>query len=80
MGVGWHVHRRSRGRLFLGQAVDTVVENQQGNVHVVAHGMDPVRGPDREAVAITGGHPDVQVGAARLDAACDGQSAAMQAM
>ena len=66
--------------MFLGQAVDAVVEYQQGDVHVVAHGMDPVSCSDREAVAVPGRDPDIQVRAARLDAAGHRQRTAVQAM
>jgi hypothetical protein len=69
MGIGRYIQRRRRGRLFLGQAIDAVVEYQQRDVHVVTQRVYPVAAANREAVTITGCDPDIQIGATRLDTA-----------
>ena len=54
----------ARGRvLALGQPVDLVVEQQDGEVHVAAQRVDQVVATDRQHVAVTTHHPHVEVGA-----------------
>ena len=60
--------RRGGRRLVLGETVDVVVEKQRDHVHVVANGVNPVRGSDRDAVAVPPPDEDPQVGAGELDA------------
>ena len=56
--------RRGRRILALGQAVDLVVEQDDLQVDVAADGVDQVVAADRQAVAVAGDHPDLQVGPA----------------
>ena len=44
VGVGLESQSGWLGSLFLGQAIHPVVEHQQRHVHVIAYGVDPVRG------------------------------------
>src|SRR5207244_986345 len=73
-GVEGEVDRSERGRLghlpllaggrvlTLGQPVDLVVEQQDGEVDVAAQGVDEVVAAYGERVAVARHHPDVQVG------------------
>ncbi len=72
--------RRGRRGLHLGQAVDLVVVQHHGHVHVVAHGMNPVGGADAAAVAVAGIDEDVEVGPRQLDALGDRQRPAVDAV
>ena len=69
MGVGLGPLLGGGRGLVFGQTVDFVVQQQQGDVHVVTDGMDPVGGADGTAVPVTGDDDDVQVRAAELDPA-----------
>ena len=59
--LGDLAHLRGRRVLALGQAVDLVVEQQDGDVHVAAQGVDQVVAADRQRVAVAGDDPDVEV-------------------
>ena len=55
--------RLAGGRVLpLGEPVDLVVEQQQGEIHVAPERMDEVVAADREEVAVAADHPDVQIG------------------
>jgi hypothetical protein len=57
--------RLRRGRVLpLGEAVDAVVEQQDGEVDVAPQRVDEVVATDRQRVAVTGDDPHVEVGAA----------------
>ncbi len=60
--VALEAPRRRRRSLLLRQAVDLVVVQQHGQVHVVTDRVNPVRGTDAAAVAVAGDHPHVEVG------------------
>ena len=60
--LGDLAHLAGRRVLPLGQPVDLVVEQQDGEVHVAAQGVDQVVATDREPVAVAGDHPHVEVG------------------
>ena len=53
---------RGRRVLALGQPVDLVVEEQDGDVDVAAQGVDEVVAADRQGVAVAGDDPHVEVG------------------
>ena len=78
--VALRAERRGRRCLLLRQAVDVVVVQQHGDVHVVADRVDPVRGADAAAVAVAGVHEHVQVGPRHLDALGDRQRPAVDAV
>ena len=61
--------------LALGQAVDPVVEQQDRQVDVAAQGVDQVVAADRQAVAVAGDDPHVEVGAGDGDAGGDRRGA-----
>ena len=63
--------------LALGQAVDLVVEQQHLDVHVAAQGVDEVVAADREAVAVAGDDPHLQVGVGQPQAGGEGRCAAV---
>jgi len=70
-----------RGRVLpLRQSVDPVVEEQNLEIRVAAHGMDEVVAADGESVPVTGDDPDVQVGARGLQPRGDGRGAAVDAV
>jgi hypothetical protein len=79
-GVAFQPAWRGWRGLVLGQAIDLIVVQQHGHVHVVADRMQPVRGTDAATIAVAGGDKDMQVGAADLDAFGDRQGAAMGAV
>ena len=54
--------------LALGEPVDPVVEQQDLQVHVAAQRVDQVVATDRQAVAVAGDDPHVEVGAGHGDA------------
>ena len=54
-------HFRGGRVLALGQPVDLVVEQQDGDVDVAAERVDQVVAADGERVAVTGDHPDVEI-------------------
>ena len=66
--------------MLLGQAIDLVVVQKHRDVHVVANGMDPVRGADTAAVAVAGIDKHGQVGARHLDTLGHRQGAPMDAV
>ena len=68
--------RRRRG-LALGEPVDLVVEQQDLQVHVAAQHVQHVVAADRQAVAVAGDHPDVELGVGELDAGGDRRRAAV---
>ena len=72
--------RRGRRGLLLRQAVDVIVVQQHGHVHVVADRVEPVRGADAATVAVAGVDEDVQIGTGELDALGDRQRTAVNAV
>ena len=66
--LGLFAQRRSGRILPLGQAVNAVVEQDDVDVHVAADAVHQVIAADRQPVAVAGDHPDLQVGATRLQA------------
>ena len=79
-GVALGADRRSRRGLFLGQAIDLVVVQEHGQVHVVADRMNPVSRSDTAAVAVAGVDENGEVRASQADAFGDGQRAAVDAV
>ena len=79
-GVALRAAGRGGRGLLLGEAVDLVVVQEHAHAHVVAHGVDPVRGADRAAVAVAGVHEDMQVGPRHAHALGDRQRAAVDAV
>ena len=71
---------RGGRRLLLRQAIDLVVVQDHGQVHVVPDRVDPVRGPDRAAVAVASVDEHVQVRARHLDALGERERAAVDAV
>ena len=69
----------STGRrvLALGQPVDLVVEQQDREVDVAAQGVDEVVAADRQAVAVAGDDPHVEVGPGHGQAGGDGRRPAV---
>jgi hypothetical protein len=63
--------------LALGQPVDPVVEQQDLQVDVAAQRVDQVVAADRQRVAVTGDHPDGQVGPGGGEAGGDRRGAAV---
>ena len=73
--------QRRRGRvLALGQAVDPVVEQDDLEIEVAADGVHQVVAADRQAVAVAGDDPDLQVGPHALQAGGDGRRPAVDAV
>src|SRR5580658_6170161 len=70
------------GRRILpfGQAVDTVVEEQEFEIDVAAEHMHQMVAADGEAIAVTGNDPYVEVGARDLQPGGEGRCAAVNRM
>ena len=69
-----------RAVLALGQAVDLVVEQQDLHVDVSADDVHEVVAADRQAVAVAGDDPDVQLGPRQLQAGRERRCAAVDAV
>ena len=69
--------RRRRRVLALGEAVDLVVEQDDLEIHVAPEHVDHVVAADRQAVAVAGDHPHVELGARDLEARRDRRRAAV---
>jgi hypothetical protein len=54
---------RRRRVLTLGESVDLIVEQDDLEIHVATKRVDHVVATDRQAVAIAGDDPDVEIGA-----------------
>ena len=68
---------RRRRVLTLGEAVDAVVEQQDGQVDVASQRVDEVVAADRQPVAVAGDHPHVEVGPGHCDTGGDGRGTAV---
>ena len=66
--LGLLAQRRGGRVLALGEAVDAVVEQDDVDVEVAADGVHQVVAADREAVAVAGDDPDLQIGPHGLEA------------
>ncbi len=60
-GLGDLADLARRRVLPLGQAVDTVVEQQDLQIHIPAQRVDQMVPADRQRVAVAGHHPDAEV-------------------
>ncbi len=72
--------RRGRRVLALGQTVDLVVVQDDLQVHVAAQDVQDVVAADAQGVAVTGDHPDAELGPGGLEAGGDGRRAAVDAV
>ena len=63
--------------LALGETVDAVVEEQDDHLDVAADRVHQVVAADRQAIAVTSDHPDIEVGAGDAEAGGDGRGAAV---
>ena len=70
-------HLRRRRVLALGETVDLVVEQQDGDVDVASQGVDQVVAADGEGVAVAGDDPHVEVRAGGGQAGGDGRGPAV---
>ena len=74
-GLG-HLAQLARGRVLpLGQAVDPVVEEQDGDVDVATQHVQQVIAPDAEPVTVARDHEHLQLGPSQLEAGGQGGSA-----
>jgi hypothetical protein len=78
--IAFQALRRGRRRLHLGQAVDLIVVQEHGQIHVVADRMNPMRGADAAAVAVARVDEHVQIRAGDPDALGDRQGAPVDAV
>ena len=71
---------RCRGVLTLGQPINLVVEQRHVDVDVAAQDVQRVVAADRQAVAVAGNDPDVELRIGQLDAGGDGRGATVDRM
>src|SRR5262249_40546140 len=77
---GSHLLHRGRRGLAGRQTVDLVVHHDIGQVQVAPHCVDKMAQANAIAVAVSAGDDDLQVMVGELYAACDSNSAPMQAV
>ena len=78
--LGDLAHLRRRRVLALGEPVDAVVEQQDGEVDVAPQGVDQVVATDRQAIAVAGDHPHVEIGSSHGETGGDGRRAPVDAV
>ncbi len=72
--------RRGGRELSFCESVDAVIEEQDFDIDISPHGVNELRSPDTESVAVACDDPDLQIGSYPFESSSDGGRASMDAV